>query len=55
MVGGLAQDVLSGGIVGVSGLAKTVVGFLSGVVGTQLIVTGVLGVAYRLPARKAEQ
>lgn len=40
MVGGLAQDVLSGGIVGVSGLAKTAVGFLSGVVGTQLIVSG---------------
>lgn len=38
-VGGLLQDVLSGGIVGVGGLAKTVVGCLTGVVGTQLVVT----------------
>ena len=37
-VGGLLQDVLSGGIVGVGGLAKTVVGCLAGVVGTQFVV-----------------
>lgn len=37
-VGGLVQDALSSGVVGVGGLAKTVVGFLSGVVGTQFIV-----------------
>jgi len=35
---GLAQDTLSTGVVGVGGLAKTVVGFLAGVVGTQFIV-----------------
>jgi rod shape-determining protein MreD len=37
-VGGLLQDILSGGIVGVGGLAKTVVGCLAGVVGTQFVV-----------------
>jgi len=40
-IAGLAQDVLSGGIVGVGGLVKTLVGFLAGVVGSQFIVTGV--------------
>jgi rod shape-determining protein MreD len=35
---GLMQDVLSTGIVGIGGLAKTVVGFLAGVIGTQFIV-----------------
>ena len=35
---GLVQDTLSTGVVGIGGLAKTVVGFLSGVVGTQFIV-----------------
>ena len=35
---GLVQDALSSGVVGIGGLAKTVVGFLSGVVGTQFIV-----------------
>ena len=30
-VGGLAQDALAGGIVGVGGMAKTLVGFLVGV------------------------
>lgn len=39
-VAGLAQDALAGGIVGVGGLAKSLVGFLSGVLGTQFIVTG---------------
>lgn len=38
-VGGLAQDALSGGVIGVGGLAKTVVGFLAGVAASQFIVT----------------
>lgn len=37
-VAGLVQDSLSGGVVGIGGLAKTIVGFLSGIVGTQFIV-----------------
>jgi rod shape-determining protein MreD len=36
---GLVQDALSSGIIGIGGLAKTVVGFLAGVIGTQFIVT----------------
>lgn len=36
---GLAQDALSSGIIGIGGLAKTVVGFLAGMVGTQFIVS----------------
>ncbi len=36
--GGLAQDALAGGIVGVGGLSKTVVGFMVGVLGAQFIV-----------------
>jgi rod shape-determining protein MreD len=36
--GGLAQDALSGGIIGVAGLAKTIIGFLAGVIGSQFIV-----------------
>src|SRR5437868_1197657 len=36
---GLIQDALSSGIIGVGGLAKTVVGFLAGVIGTQFIVS----------------
>jgi len=39
---GLAQDALSGGIIGVSGLAKTIVGFLAGTIGSQFIVTNFL-------------
>jgi rod shape-determining protein MreD len=39
---GLVQDVLSSGIIGIGGLAKTAVGFLAGVVGTQFIVTQAL-------------
>ena len=35
---GLAQDALATGVIGIGGLAKTVVGFLAGVIGTQLIV-----------------
>ncbi len=37
-VAGLAQDALSSGIIGIGGLAKTVVGFIAGVLGTQFIV-----------------
>ena len=40
-IAGLLQDILSGGIVGVSGLAKSLVGFVVGVVGAQFIVSGV--------------
>jgi rod shape-determining protein MreD len=36
---GLIQDALATGVVGIGGLAKTVVGFFAGVVGTQFIVT----------------
>ena len=36
---GLLQDALASGILGVGGLAKTIVGFLAGVVGTQFIVS----------------
>ncbi len=39
---GLAQDALSGGILGIGGLAKSVAGFVTGVVGTQFIVTQAL-------------
>ena len=35
---GLAQDALTPGVIGIGGLAKTLVGFLTGVVGTQFIV-----------------
>lgn len=36
---GLVQDALSSGVIGIGGLAKTVVGFFAGVVGTQFIVS----------------
>jgi rod shape-determining protein MreD len=36
--GGLAQDALAGGIVGVGSLSKTIVGFLAGLLGAQFIV-----------------
>ena len=35
---GLMQDALSTGVIGIGGLAKTVVGFLTGIIGTQFIV-----------------
>ena len=35
MVGGLAQDALAGGIVGIGGMTKTIVGFVVGVLGAQ--------------------
>ncbi len=37
--GGLAQDAVAGGLVGIGGLSKTVVGFLVGVLGAQFIVS----------------
>lgn len=39
---GLAQDALSGGILGIGGLAKTIVGFLAGILGAQFIVSSAL-------------
>jgi len=36
---GLAQDALSSGFIGIGGLAKTVVGFLVGTIGSHLIIT----------------
>jgi rod shape-determining protein MreD len=41
-IGGLAQDALSSGVLGIGGLAKTVVGFAAGLVGTQFIVSASL-------------
>ncbi len=35
---GLFQDALSSGVIGIGGLAKSVVGFLAGIIGTQFIV-----------------
>jgi rod shape-determining protein MreD len=37
-IGGLAQDILSGGVVGLFGLAKTLVGYAAGAMGTQFVV-----------------
>jgi rod shape-determining protein MreD len=37
-VAGMAQDALSGGVIGVGGIAKTIVGFLAGAIGSQFIV-----------------
>jgi rod shape-determining protein MreD len=39
---GLIQDALSSGVVGIGGLAKTIVGFLAGALGQQFIVTAAL-------------
>ena len=36
---GLIQDALSSGVIGIGGLAKTIVGFLAGAFGQQFIVT----------------
>jgi rod shape-determining protein MreD len=41
-VAGLVQDALSSGVIGVGGLAKSVVGFLVGAIGQQFIVTAAL-------------
>ena len=37
-IGGFVQDVLSGGIIGISGLAKSMVALLAGVAGSQFII-----------------
>jgi rod shape-determining protein MreD len=39
---GLVQDALSSNVIGIGGLAKTVVGFLAGILGTQFIVSASL-------------
>lgn len=36
---GLIQDAMSSGVIGIGGLAKTIVGFLAGFIGTQFIVS----------------
>lgn len=41
-VGGLAQDALAGGVVGIGGLSKTLIGFIVGVLGAQFIMSGVV-------------
>lgn len=38
-VGGIIQDALAGGIIGIGGLSKTIVGFAAGVLGAQFIVS----------------
>lgn len=42
MVGGLAQDTMAGGIIGIGGLCKTLVGFLVGVLGSQFNLTSAI-------------
>ena len=42
-MGGLAEDLLSGGVVGVSALAKTLIGFFAGAIGTQFVLTAAQG------------
>jgi rod shape-determining protein MreD len=37
-LGGLMQDVIAGGVVGVGGLAKTLVGFAAGTIGAQFVL-----------------
>jgi len=39
---GLIQDALASGVIGIGGLAKTIVGFLAGAFGQQFIVTAAL-------------
>lgn len=39
MMGGIAQDAVAGGIVGIGGISKTVVGFVVGIFGAQFIVS----------------
>jgi rod shape-determining protein MreD len=41
-VAGIIQDALSSGVIGIGGLAKSLVGFLAGVLGQQFIVTAPL-------------
>jgi len=37
-IGGLLLDLLSGGVIGVGGLLKTLIGFFAGLLGTRLVV-----------------
>jgi rod shape-determining protein MreD len=37
-IGGLLQDTLSGGILGIGGLTKTITGYVTGGIGTQFVV-----------------
>jgi len=39
---GLVQDALSSNVIGIGGLAKTLVGFMAGIIGTQFIVVHTL-------------
>jgi rod shape-determining protein MreD len=39
---GLVEDAMFSGVIGIGGLAKTIVGFLAGLIGTQFIVTAML-------------
>ena len=41
-VAGLIQDALGPGVIGIGGLAKSIVGFLAGLIGQQFIVTAAL-------------
>ncbi len=41
-LGGIGQDALSGGVLGVGGLVKTLIGFGAGVIGAQFLMTGVV-------------
>jgi rod shape-determining protein MreD len=41
-IAGIIQDALSSGVIGIGGLAKSLVGFLAGVIGQQFIVTAAL-------------
>jgi rod shape-determining protein MreD len=41
-VAGIVQDALSSGVIGIGGLAKSIVGFAAGVIGQQFIVTAAL-------------
>jgi rod shape-determining protein MreD len=41
-VAGIIQDALSSGVIGIGGLAKSIVGFMAGVIGQQFIVTAAL-------------
>ena len=38
-VGGIVQDAIAGGIVGIGGISKTIIGFVVGVFGAQFIVS----------------
>ena len=41
-VAGIVQDALSSGLIGIGGLAKSIVGFIAGVIGQQFILTAAL-------------